>query len=259
MTPNCCCCCCHCYMYSVHFCANSCAFNRSLLSVNFCKFTAHTSTMFINKYENKKRKRASPIDSRPIEHVRRISPKNALEKKIFTIYNSPSLRIRTHYTWANWRHRTRDDTIYTCAHPHTHTCRDVHLYLSLSHSHAGNHNHSNYTTRCSKQKTADRRRCHLTYKNNHQAKTKTKENAKKMTVHSALLLCFLLLLQLNLLKCLALERVRERASLLSHICECQVWYLYRNSASGRERKTKREQVHQLCAAACLFLVHCPRE
>lgn len=191
-------------MYSVHICANSCAFNRSLLSVNFCKFTAHTSTMFINKYENKKRKRASPIDSRPIEHVRRISPKNALEK----IYSQFTIHLR--FEFALIIHElidvivhamTRFTRVHTPTHAHTHM--HAHLYLSLTHSHAGNHNHSNYTTRCSKQKTADRRRCHLTYKNNHQAKTKTKENAKKMTVHSALLLCFLLLLQLNLLKCLA--------------------------------------------------------
>lgn len=120
MTPNCCCCCCHCYMYSVHICANSCAFNRSLLSVNFCKFTAHTSTMFINKYENKKRKRASPIDSRPIEHVRRISPKNALEKKYsqFTIH----LRLIDVIVHAMTR--------FTRVHTPTHTC----MHTSTSHS-----------------------------------------------------------------------------------------------------------------------------
>lgn len=176
MTPNCCrrcCCCCHCYMYSVHICANSCAFNRSLLSVNFCKFTAHTSTMFINKYENKKRKPKSPIDSQPIEHVRRISPKNALEK-IYSQYTFTFAWIRTHYTKANWRHRPRDDTIYTCAHPHTHTCMRP---LPLTHIQE-NHSHSNYTTRCSKQKTADRRRCHLTYKYNHRTEQKQKQKQK---------------------------------------------------------------------------------
>lgn len=132
MTPNCCCCCCHCYMYSVHICANSCAFNRSLLSVNFCKFTAHTSTMFINKYENKKRKRASPIDSRPIEHVRRISPKNALEK----IYSQFTIHLR--FEFALIIHELIDVIVhamtrFTRVHTPTHTCMHTSNSHSLSH------------------------------------------------------------------------------------------------------------------------------
>lgn len=116
-------------MYSVHICANSCAFNRSLLSVNFCKFTAHTSTMFINKYENKKRKRASPIDSRPIEHVRRISPKNALEKK----YSQFTIHLR--FEFALIIHELIDVIVhamtrFTRVHTPTHTC----MHTSTSHS-----------------------------------------------------------------------------------------------------------------------------
>lgn len=132
MTPNCCrrcCCCCHCYMYSVHICANSCAFNRSLLSVNFCKFTAHTSTMFINKYENKKRKPNHQLIHSQLNTYGAFHPKMHLKKYIHNIH-SPSLEfalIIQKLIDVIVHAMTRFTRVHTPT--HTHACV---LYLSLT-------------------------------------------------------------------------------------------------------------------------------